>query len=91
GWAACCSASGSAAYCSASGSAAHCSRSRTRTAARRLGDYEEAFWTTAQAGGDVDTTCAIVGGVLASGKAGTPPAEWARRTEALPEWVPTAV
>lgn len=61
------------------------------SAARRLGDYEEAFWTTAQAGGDVDTTCAIVGGVLASGKAGTPPAEWARRTEALPEWVPTAV
>ncbi|MGF1238901.1 ADP-ribosylglycohydrolase family protein [Streptomyces sp. 2-6] len=60
------------------------------SAARRLGDYEEAFWTTAQAGGDVDTTCAIVGGVLASGKAGTPPAEWARRTEALPEWVPTA-
>ncbi|MFF9315312.1 ADP-ribosylglycohydrolase family protein [Streptomyces sp. NPDC014748] len=60
------------------------------SAARRLGDYEEAFWTTAQAGGDVDTTCAIVGGVLASGRAGTPPAEWARRTEALPEWVPTA-
>ncbi|GAB1327137.1 ADP-ribosylglycohydrolase family protein [Streptomyces sennicomposti] len=61
------------------------------SAARRLGDYEEAFWTTAQAGGDVDTTCAIVGGVLASGTAGTPPAEWVRRTEALPEWVLSAV
>jgi ADP-ribosylglycohydrolase len=60
------------------------------SAARCLGDFEEAFWTTAQAGGDVDTTCAIVGGVLASGKAGTPPAEWVRRTEPLPEWVPTS-
>ncbi|GAA5044473.1 ADP-ribosylglycohydrolase family protein [Streptomyces sp. SID10815] len=61
------------------------------SAARRLGDFEEAFWTTAQVGGDVDTTCAIVGGVLAAGAAGTPPDEWVRRTEALPEWVPAAV
>jgi len=60
------------------------------SAARSLGDYEEAFWSTAQVGGDVDTNCAIVGGVIASGKAGTPPAEWARRTEALPEWLTTA-
>lgn len=59
------------------------------SAARSLGDYEAAFWTTAQVGGDVDTTCAIVGGVLASGKAGTPPAEWVQRAEALPDWVPT--
>lgn len=58
------------------------------SAARALGDYEQAFWTTAQAGGDVDTTCAIVGGVLASGKAGTPPAEWLRRTERFPQWAP---
>ncbi|MCD9901663.1 ADP-ribosylglycohydrolase family protein [Streptomyces sp. MT29] len=28
------------------------------SAARSLGDFEEAFWLTAQAGGDVDTTCA---------------------------------
>ncbi|GGX27198.1 ADP-ribosylglycohydrolase family protein [Streptomyces lomondensis] len=60
------------------------------SAARSLGDYEQAFWTTAQAGGDVDTTCAIVGGVLASGKAGTPPAEWVGLTEPLPDWVPTS-
>ncbi|MFF8594925.1 ADP-ribosylglycohydrolase family protein [Streptomyces sp. NPDC015220] len=60
------------------------------SAARRLGDFEEAFWTTAQVGGDVDTTCAIVGGVLASGRAGSPPVEWARRTEALPDWVPVS-
>jgi ADP-ribosylglycohydrolase len=57
------------------------------SAARSLGDYEEAFWTTAQVGGDVDTTCAIVGGVIAGGKAGTPPAEWVLRTEAFPEWL----
>ncbi|MFJ4084274.1 ADP-ribosylglycohydrolase family protein [Streptomyces iakyrus] len=61
------------------------------SAARSLGDYEQAFWTTAQVGGDVDTTCAIVGGVIAAGKAGTPPAEWVDRTEPLPDWVPTSV
>ncbi|MFF8940090.1 ADP-ribosylglycohydrolase family protein [Streptomyces paradoxus] len=61
------------------------------SAARSLGDYEQAFWTTAQVGGDVDTTCAIVGGVIAAGKAGTPPAEWVERTEPLPAWVPTSV
>ncbi|POX59679.1 hypothetical protein C3492_30805 [Streptomyces sp. Ru62] len=59
------------------------------SAARSLGDYASAFWTTAQVGGDLDTTCAIVGGVLAAGKAGAPPAEWVRHTEALPDWVPT--
>ncbi|MGW2640372.1 ADP-ribosylglycohydrolase family protein [Streptomyces sp. NPDC001348] len=59
------------------------------SAARALGDYETAFWTTAQVGGDVDTTCAIVGGVLAAGKAGTPPAEWVDRTESLPDWLRT--
>ncbi|MFJ4246294.1 ADP-ribosylglycohydrolase family protein [Streptomyces iakyrus] len=61
------------------------------SAARSLGDYEQAFWRTAQVGGDVDTTCAIVGGVIAAGKAGTPPAEWVDRTEPLPDWVPTSV
>ncbi|MDX2544511.1 ADP-ribosylglycohydrolase family protein [Streptomyces sp. WI04-05B] len=59
------------------------------SAARALGDYEEAFWATAQVGGDVDTNCAIVGGVLAAGKAGAPPSAWLDRTEALPEWVPS--
>ncbi|WP_217165785.1 ADP-ribosylglycohydrolase family protein [Streptomyces sp. AC512_CC834] len=57
------------------------------SAARALGAYETAFWTTAQVGGDVDTTCAIVGGVIAAGKAGVPPAEWAGRVEALPAWM----
>ncbi|WP_330287377.1 ADP-ribosylglycohydrolase family protein [Streptomyces sp. NBC_00576] len=58
------------------------------SAARALGDYEEAFWATAQVGGDVDTNCAIVGGVLAAGKAGAPPSAWLERTETLPEWAP---
>ncbi|MCQ0002442.1 ADP-ribosylglycohydrolase family protein [Streptomyces sudanensis] len=58
------------------------------SAARSLGDYERAFWATAQAGGDVDTTCAIVGGVVAAAPAGGPPADWLARTEALPHWVP---
>ncbi|MEW2131637.1 ADP-ribosylglycohydrolase family protein [Streptomyces sp. NPDC005435] len=58
------------------------------SAARALTDFEQAFWTTAQAGGDVDTTCAIVGGVLAAGMAGAPPRAWSERTEELPAWVP---
>ncbi|MFE5076539.1 ADP-ribosylglycohydrolase family protein [Streptomyces halstedii] len=60
------------------------------SAARSLGDFKEAFWVTAQAGGDVDTTCAIVGGVVASGPAGAPPARWAADVEALPDWLPGA-
>ncbi len=34
-------------------------------AARHMTDYEEALWTTASALGDRDTTCAIVGGIVA--------------------------
>jgi ADP-ribosylglycohydrolase len=56
------------------------------SAARHLGDYERAFWVTARAGGDVDTTCAIVGGILAARPDGEPPATWTERTESLPEW-----
>ncbi|MCF3179799.1 ADP-ribosylglycohydrolase family protein [Streptomyces polychromogenes] len=58
------------------------------SAARALDDFERAFWTTAQVGGDVDTTCAIVGGILgARGDAALPQA-WLARTEALPAWLP---
>ncbi|MEU5958838.1 ADP-ribosylglycohydrolase family protein [Streptomyces sp. NPDC047525] len=60
------------------------------SAARGLGDYERAIWSTAQVGGDMDTTCAIVGGVVASGAGGAPSAEWLERTEVLPAWVPVA-
>ncbi|MFB8142481.1 ADP-ribosylglycohydrolase family protein [Streptomyces parvus] len=57
------------------------------SAARSLGNYEEAFWVTAQAGGDVDTTCAIVGGVVASGERGAPPSGWLAQTEDPPAWL----
>ncbi|MER5260196.1 MULTISPECIES: ADP-ribosylglycohydrolase family protein [unclassified Streptomyces] len=60
------------------------------SAARGLGSYEQAIWSTAQVGGDMDTTCAIVGGVIGSGEGGTPSGEWLERTEALPDWVPVA-
>lgn len=59
-------------------------------AVRHLGEYERAFWTTARAGGDVDTTCAIVGGIIACGPGGEPPRVWTERTEPLPEWAVAA-
>ncbi|MFD9033996.1 ADP-ribosylglycohydrolase family protein [Streptomyces sp. NPDC059567] len=61
------------------------------SAARGLDDYERVFWTTAQVGGDVDTTCAIAGGVVASATTGMPPAAWLDQTEELPDWLPAAV
>ncbi|HET6857057.1 MAG TPA: ADP-ribosylglycohydrolase family protein [Streptomyces sp.] len=61
------------------------------SAARSLGDFERAFWATAQVGGDVDTTCAIVGGVVGAGVAGAPPVQWLEQAEALPGWVPSRV
>jgi ADP-ribosylglycohydrolase len=57
------------------------------SAARGLGDFGGAFWATARVGGDVDTNCAIVGGIVAAG-GGAPPEDWLARTEPLPEWVP---
>ncbi|MFJ4778812.1 ADP-ribosylglycohydrolase family protein [Streptomyces sp. NPDC088762] len=61
------------------------------SAARALDDFERAFWTTAQVGGDVDTTCAIVGGVLGARGEAVLPAAWLARTEPLPAWVPESV
>nr|WP_062339930.1 ADP-ribosylglycohydrolase family protein [Herbidospora sakaeratensis] len=55
-------------------------------AARERGDFEKAMWTTASAGGDVDTTCAIVGGIVAAAPQVTLPAEWTSRREPLPAW-----
>lgn len=53
-------------------------------AARHLDDFEEAMWTTVAALGDRDTTCAIVGGIVAPsvGRAALP-AEWLRAREPL--------
>lgn len=59
------------------------------SAMRHLADFETAFWNTAQVGGDVDTTCAIVGGVLGAGRWGAPPGDWLARTEPLPAWLTT--
>lgn len=57
-------------------------------AARHVDDLTEALWATASAGGDVDTTCAVVGGIVAgrTGLAGVPD-EWWKLREPLPEWV----
>ncbi len=52
-------------------------------AAHHLGDYEHALWETVTALGDMDTTCAIVGGILAAGGAAIP-ADWLARREPLP-------
>ncbi len=55
-------------------------------AARFANDYEEALWNTALGLGDVDTTCAMVGGIvsLVVGQDGLPK-EWLLRREPLEE------
>jgi len=55
-------------------------------AAHGLDDYRKSFWDTASAGGDIDTTCAIVGGIVAAnvGPAGIPE-DWRESAEELPE------
>ena len=53
-------------------------------AAASLNDYSEALWTAARVGGDVDTTCAIIGGIVALsvGESGIP-SDWKRNREPL--------
>ena len=53
-------------------------------AAHHLDNYEEALWCTVEGMGDCDTTCAIVGGIVAL-SAREVPAEWLTRREALPD------
>ena len=57
------------------------------SAAGNLFNYEQAIWKTLEVLGDRDTTCAMVGGIVASytGIEGIP-AEWIHMREALPEW-----
>jgi ADP-ribosylglycohydrolase len=55
--------------------------------ARHLDDYEQALWTTVTALGDRDTTCAIVGGVVALSAPAIPEA-WLAAREALPTQAP---
>lgn len=52
-------------------------------AAHHLGDYEAALWATAKGLGDCDTTCAIVGGIVALSVEYLP-ADWLARREHLP-------
>ncbi|MEV6753944.1 ADP-ribosylglycohydrolase family protein [Streptomyces sp. NPDC051214] len=55
------------------------------SAARHQDDLVGALWTTAEGLGDVDTTCAITGGVVgARTGADAVPEAWLRRREALP-------
>ncbi|WP_203829392.1 ADP-ribosylglycohydrolase family protein [Actinoplanes palleronii] len=57
-------------------------------AARHLDDLTEALWATVLPGGDTDTTCAIVGGIIAARTtlAGIPSA-WLTACEPLPPWL----
>lgn len=52
-------------------------------AARHLGDFEEAMWTTVSGLGDRDTTCAIVGGIVALGGTASIPSDWLEAREPL--------
>ncbi len=56
-------------------------------AAHRLDSYPEAIWLTASGLGDIDTTCAMVGGIVAcaTGKDGIP-TDWLHRREPLASW-----
>jgi ADP-ribosylglycohydrolase len=47
-------------------------------------DFEKALWRTAAGDGDCDTTCAIVGGIVALSSRGVPRG-WVERREPLPE------
>ncbi len=59
-------------------------------AAKHLTNFEQAIWLTLEGMGDCDTTCAIVGGIVASytGVEGIP-AVWLAAREALPAWALT--
>ena len=54
-------------------------------AATLLGDFAAACWSCVEVGGDIDTTCAMVGGIVAGavGVAGIP-AAWHAAREPLP-------
>ena len=54
-------------------------------AARHWRDYPEALWNTVSALGDMDTTCAMVGGIVAlSARPNAIPADWLEARETLP-------
>ncbi len=51
-------------------------------ASHRLSSFKEALWETVEALGDIDTNCAIVGGIV--GLSAEVPAEWLAAREPLP-------
>jgi ADP-ribosylglycohydrolase len=52
-----------------------------------LGSYEQAMRQTLRAGGDLDTTCAMVGGIVVlSGGTENIPLQWRNAREPLPDW-----
>ena len=53
-------------------------------AAHHLASFEDAIWTAIPVGGDIDTNCAIIGGIVAlyTGTAGIP-LSWRKATEAV--------
>jgi ADP-ribosylglycohydrolase len=53
-------------------------------AAYHLDNFEDALWQTAKGRGDCDTTCAIVGGIVAL-SAPTIPETWLKKREPLPD------
>ncbi len=53
------------------------------SAARHLDDFEEAMWTTVAGLGDRDTTCAIVGGIVALSTQKPIPPAWKKARERL--------
>lgn len=55
------------------------------SASRHLDNYVDAFWTTVSGYGDRDTTCAIVGGIVACSAGDTIPPEWVEAREPIPE------
>jgi ADP-ribosylglycohydrolase len=57
-------------------------------AAQHLDDYPEAIRTCIRVGGDIDTTAAVTGGMVAACTAadGIPP-EWLAAREPLPTWL----
>ncbi len=56
-------------------------------AAQHLDNYEQALWLVAAGQGDMDTNCAMVGGIVATyTESKGIPAEWLRRREPLPNW-----
>lgn len=59
-------------------------------AAAHLEDWRDAVWKTMLVGGDIDTNCAIVGGLVAChvGKEGIPP-QWLRSSEYPKRGLPT--